>query len=53
MWNQPFEQDILVQTIPMTAFALKGGITNGKGDWAWLQHTFSCLNEHGRAAVDA
>lgn len=50
MWNQPFEQDIFTND-PYDRFRSAGGITNGKGDWAWLQHTFSCLNEHGRAAV--
>ena len=37
--------------IRSTASARTGGITTGKGDWAWLQHTLACLNEHGRAAV--
>jgi type I restriction enzyme M protein len=23
----------------------------GKGDWAWLQHTYACLGDSGRAAV--
>ena len=50
MWNQPFEQDIFTND-PYDRFRSTGGITNGKGDWAWLQHTFACLNEHGRAAV--
>lgn len=50
MWNQPFEQDIFTND-PYDRFRSLGGVTNGKGDWAWLQHTFACLNEHGRAAV--
>jgi type I restriction enzyme M protein len=50
MWNQPFEQDIFAND-PYNRFRTSGGITNGKGDWAWLQHTFACLKEHGRAAV--
>jgi type I restriction enzyme M protein len=50
MWNQPFEQDIFAND-PYDRFRSAGGITNGKGDWAWLQHTFACLKEHGRAAV--
>ena len=50
MWNQPFEQDIFAND-PYDRFRSTGGITNGKGDWAWLQHTLACLNEHGRAAV--
>lgn len=50
MWNQPFEQDIFTND-PYDRFRFAGGVTNGKGDWAWLQHTIACLNEHGRAAV--
>ncbi len=50
MWNQPFEQEIFAND-PYDRFRSTGGVTNGKGDWAWLQHTLSCLNEHGRAAV--
>ena len=50
MWNQPFEQEIFAND-PYDRFRSSGGITNGKGDWAWLQHTFACLKEHGRAAV--
>ena len=36
---------------PFDRFRTRGGITTGKGDWAWLQHTLACLNERGRAAV--
>ena len=50
MWNQPFEQDIFSND-PYDRFRSAGGVTTGKGDWAWLQHTLACLNEHGRAAV--
>lgn len=50
MWNQPFEQEIFAND-PYDRFRSAGGITNSKGDWAWLQHTLACLNEHGRAAV--
>lgn len=50
MWNQPFAPDIFAND-PFDRFRTTGGITTGKGDWAWLQHTFACLNEHGRAAV--
>lgn len=50
MWNQPFEQDIFTND-PYNRFRSAGGSTNGKGDWAWLQHTFASLSEHGRAAV--
>ena len=38
-------------TIRSTGSAPQGGITTGKGDWAWLQHTLACLNDRGRAAV--
>lgn len=50
MWNQPFAPDLFADD-PFDRFRTTGGITSGKGDWAWLQHTLSCLNEHGRAAV--
>jgi type I restriction enzyme M protein len=50
MWNQPFNADIFAND-PFDRFRTAGGITTGKGDWAWLQHTLACLNEHGRAAV--
>ena len=50
MWNQPFSQEIFAND-PFDRFRPRGGITTGKGDWAWLQHTLACLNERGRAAV--
>ena len=50
MGNQPFAPDLFAND-PFDRFRTTGGITSGKGDWAWLQHTLSCLNEHGRAAV--
>ena len=50
MWNQSFSQDIF-ENDPFDRFRGAGGITTGKGDWAWLQHTVACLNERGRAAV--
>jgi len=50
MWNQPFNPDIFAND-PFDRFRAQGGITSGKGDWAWLQHTLACLNERGRAAV--
>jgi len=50
MWNQPFSTDIFAND-PFDRFRPAGGITTGKGDWAWLQHTLACLNENGRAAV--
>ena len=36
---------------PLRPLPTAGGITTGKGDWAWLQHTLACLNDRGRAAV--
>lgn len=50
MWNQPFSADLFAND-PFDRFRSAGGITNGKGDWAWLQHTLACLHDHGRAAV--
>ena len=50
MWNQPFAQDLL-KNDPFERFQAAGGITSGKGDWAWLQHTLACLSNDGRAAV--
>jgi type I restriction enzyme M protein len=50
MWNQPFNPDIFADD-PFDRFRTQGGVTTGKGDWAWLQHTLTCLNERGRAAV--
>ena len=50
MWNQDFNQD-LFENDPFDRFRTSGGVTTGKGDWAWLQHTIACLNERGRAAV--
>ncbi|WP_104565408.1 N-6 DNA methylase [Ralstonia mannitolilytica] len=50
MWNQPFAADIFAND-PFDRFRTAGGITAGRGDWAWLQHTLACLNDHGRAAV--
>ncbi len=50
MWNQPFAPDIFAND-PFDRFRSTGGITSGKGDWAWLQHTLACMADHGRAAV--
>lgn len=50
MWNQPFAPNVFADD-PFDRFATAGGATTGKGDWAWLQHTLACLNDHGRAAV--
>ena len=51
MWNQPFDAETTFANDPYERFRTAGGITSGKGDWAWLQHTLACLNDHGRAAV--
>lgn len=50
MWNQPFAPEVFAND-PFDRFRTTGGITSGKGDWAWLQHTLACLGDHGRAAV--
>lgn len=50
MWNQPFAAGLFAND-PFDRFRTAGGITTGKGDWAWLQHTLACLADHGRAAV--
>ena len=50
MWNQLFNPDLFTND-PFDRFRTTGGVTSGKGDWAWLQHTLACLNERGRAAV--
>ncbi len=50
MWNQNFDSGVFVND-PFDRFRAAGGITTGKGDWAWLQHTLACMNERGRAAV--
>ncbi len=50
MWNQPFSSEVFAND-PFDRFRLRGGVSSGKGDWAWLQHTLACLNERGRAAV--
>ena len=50
MWNQPFDQQLFAND-PFDRFRSSGGVTTGRGDWAWLQHTLACLNERGRAAV--
>jgi type I restriction enzyme M protein len=50
MWNQPFAPAVFAND-PFDRFRTTGGITTGKGDWAWLQHTLACMNDRGRAAV--
>lgn len=50
MWNQTFSPDIF-EDDPYDRFTKAGGVTSGKGDWAWLQHTLSVMNDSGRAAV--
>ena len=50
MWNQPFGSELFAND-PFDRFRSRGGVTTGKGDWAWLQHTAACLNDRGRAAV--
>ena len=50
MWNQDFNP-VIFDNDPFDRFRTTGGVTTGKGDWAWLQHTLACMNERGRAAV--
>ena len=50
MWNQPFAPDLFAND-PFDRFRVAGGLTSGKGDWAWLQHTLAALDANGRAAV--
>jgi type I restriction enzyme M protein len=50
MWNQTFDLDIF-ENDPYDRFTKAGGVTSGKGDWAWLQHTLAVMNDGGRAAV--
>jgi type I restriction enzyme M protein len=50
MWNQSFDPAIY-ENDPFGRFEEAGGITTGKADWAWLQHTVACLKDNGRAAV--
>ncbi len=50
MWNQPFASD-LFKNDPFDRFRTAGGVTSGKGDWAWLQHTLAALTDDGRACV--
>ncbi len=50
MWNQPFDPERLAND-PFDRFRTAGGVTTGKGDWAWLQHTLACMKPNGRAAV--
>ena len=50
MWNQDINPDFYASD-PFDRFHATGGVTTGKADWAWLQHTLACLNERGRAAV--
>ena len=50
MWNQEINPATYAND-PFDRFRPSGGVTTGRGDWAWLQHTLACLNERGRAAV--
>ena len=50
MWNQPFDTTIY-ENDEFNRFDEHGGISSGKADWAWLQHSLTCLTSTGRAAV--
>ena len=50
MWNQSFDTSVY-ETDDFGRFDEHGGITSGKADWAWLQHTISSMKTNGRAGV--
>ncbi len=50
MWNQQFNVSTY-EDDQFDRFESQGGMTTGKADWAWLQHTAKSLNDKGRAAV--
>ena len=50
MWNRPFDSFTYAKD-DFGRFEEHGGITSGKADWAWLQHTLTSLKAAGRAAV--
>ncbi len=50
MWNQPFDASVY-ENDDFGRFDERGGVTSGKADWAWLQHTAASLGPNGRAAV--
>lgn len=50
MWNQPFDASVYEKD-DFGRFDERGGVTSGKADWAWLQHTAASLGPNGRAAV--
>ena len=50
MWNQSFNTSVY-ETDDFGRFDDHGGITSGKADWAWLQHTISSMKTNGRAGV--
>ena len=50
MWNQTFDPSVYMND-PFDRFESRGGVTSGKADWAWLQHTLACLKPNGRAGV--
>lgn len=50
MWNQPFDTSVY-ENDEFGRFDEHGGISSGKADWAWLQHTLTTLTPNGRAAV--
>lgn len=50
MWNQPFSPELFLND-PFDRFVTAGGVTSGKGDWAWLQQALACMKPRSRAAV--
>ncbi|MDF1501275.1 MAG: N-6 DNA methylase, partial [Anaerolineales bacterium] len=49
MWNQDFPQEVYAND-PYERFRC-GSPPSSSGDWGWLQHMLSSLNESGRMAV--
>src|SRR3546814_19884438 len=49
MWNQSFDPKIF-ENDAFNRFEEAGGITTGKAEWAWLQHTVASLKDNGRDA---
>jgi type I restriction enzyme M protein len=50
MWNQTIDPEVY-ENDQFGRFVEHGGITTGKADWAWLQHTVTAMKDNGRAAV--
>ncbi|GER88960.1 DNA methyltransferase [Dictyobacter vulcani] len=51
MWNQDAYEESFYEHDPWGRFQHFGYPPHSSADWAWLQHIYASLNEHGRAAV--